>query len=261
MTKNPDQNNQPPVTDKGTEDINKTPTETSVQRLAFYATPEHACNYLPDQQATTLFADPDATLNNHLYSQLALYGFRRSGKYIYRPSCINCNACIPVRLPVTNFKPSRAQRRIWKRNQDLEVRIIIPEYSEEHFSLYKKYMDTRHPDGGMDEVEPDKYMEFLTCDWSDTQFIEFRLQGRLLSVAVIDVLETGLSAVYTFFDPDHASRSLGTLAVLWAINRVSEIPLPHLYLGYWIENCQKMSYKKKFQPAEQFLNGSWINSN
>ncbi len=261
MTKNPDQNNQQPVTDKKEGAIDETSIETSVQRLAFYATPEHVCNYLPDQQATTLFADPDARLNNHLYSQLALYGFRRSGKYIYRPSCMNCSACIPVRLPVANFKPRKTQRKIWKRNQDLEIQIVTPEYSEEHFSLYKKYMDTRHPDGGMDEVEPDKYIEFLTCDWSDTQFIEFRLQEKLLSVAVIDVLETGLSSVYTFFDPDHANRSLGTLAVLWAINRACEIPLPHLYLGYWIEDCQKMSYKKQFQPGEQFKDGLWINHN
>lgn len=122
-------------------------------------------------------------------------------------------------------------------------------------------MDTRHPNGGMNEAEPDEYIEFLTCDWSNTQFIEFRLQEKLLSVAVVDVLETGLSAIYTFFDPDHANRSLGTLAVLWAINRACEVSLPHLYLGYWIENCQKMSYKEKFQPAEQFQNGAWKNPN
>lgn len=263
MAENLEQNNQPANSDRTRnsemKDAEKkaSDNESSMQRLSFYATPEHVCNYLPDQQATTLFADPDAQLNNQMYSQLSVYGFRRSGKYIYRPSCIDCKACVPVRIPLAHFKPGKSQRRVWNKNRDLDIQVVEASYSEEHFSLYKKYMDTRHPEGGMDDVEQDKYMEFLTSDWSDTQFVEYRLQGKLLSVAVIDNLETGLSAVYTFFDPDVASRSLGTLAVLWSASKASEMNLPYLYLGYWIENCQKMNYKKNFHPIEQFQNGIW----
>jgi arginine-tRNA-protein transferase len=262
MAKNPDQNNQQPESNESfcTEKKDSLKKD-SIQRLSFYATPEHECNYLPEQKATTLFADPDAQLNNQMYSQLSVYGFRRSGKYIYRPSCANCKACIPVRVPVTTFTPRKSQQRILNKNRDLESIVMKASYHDEHFSLYRKYISARHPDGGMDEAEPDKYLEFLTSDWSDTLFVEFRLQGKLLSVAIIDKLETGLSAVYTFFDPDYSSRSLGTYAVLWSINKTSEWSLPYLYLGFWINDCQKMSYKKDFQPIELFQNGTWILDN
>lgn len=262
MTKNPDQNNQQSENNDLHNSVkNDSTLESSIHRLSFYATPEHECNYLPNQKAITLFADPDAQLSNQIYSQLAVYGFRRSGQHIYRPSCMNCKACIPVRVPVATFKPGKSQRRVSSKNRDLDILIVKADYHDEHFVLYQKYIKTRHPDGGMDEAEPDKYMEFLTSDWSDTQFVEFRLQRKLLSVAIIDKLENGLSAVYTFFDPDHSSRSLGTYAVLWSIKKASELSLPYLYLGYWIRDCQKMSYKKDFRPIELFQNGTWINDN
>lgn len=229
-----------------------------VRRLAFFATPEHECSYLADRTARTLFADPSARLNTRIYSRLTLYGFRRSGTYIYRPSCPACDACIPVRIPVARFEPRRKQRRTWKRNQDLQVKQIQAGYKEEHFALYRKYMSSRHPGGGMDEPDPQKYLEFLTSDWSDTYFVEFRLQQMLLGVAVIDRLEIGLSAVYTFFDPEFAARSLGTLAILWEIEECRRLGLPHVYLGYWIRESPKMAYKDQFQPLEQFRDGHWI---
>ncbi|MEJ2346177.1 MAG: arginyltransferase [Gammaproteobacteria bacterium] len=231
---------------------------SSVRRLAFYATPEHACSYLARRTARTLFADPNAALDNHTYSRLALYGFRRSGGHIYRPSCPGCDACVPVRIPVADFRPNRSQRRTWRRNGDLQVRERPARYDPEHFALYQAYMRQRHPGGGMDNADPTQYTEFLTSDWSDTRFVEFRLGRELLSVAVIDLLETGFSAVYTFFDPGHARRGLGTYAVLWEIDRTRRAGLPWLYLGYWIKESPRMRYKDQFQPLEQFREGRWL---
>ena len=259
MAKDPDQNNQPSTDNESFRFEKKASSQMdSIKRLSFYATPEHECNYLPNHEAITLFADPDTQLNNHMYSQLAVYGFRRSGKYIYRPSCANCKACIPVRVPVSTFKPRKSQQRILNKNKDLDFIVKKANYDDKHFSLYKKYISARHPDGGMDQAEPDQYLEFLTSGWSDTLFVEFRLHGKLLSVTTIDRLESGLSAVYTFFDPDYSSRSLGTYAVLWSIKKTRDWSLPYLYLGFWINDCQKMSYKKDFRPIEQFKNGVWI---
>lgn len=229
----------------------------SIHRLSFFATPEHECSYLPQRQAATLFADPNARLDNRTYSILAQYGFRRSGRHIYRPSCPACSACVPVRIPVDEFSPNRSQRRNWSLNEDLVIRQRPPEFDEEHHRLYCRYMENRHPDGGMDDPAPDKYMEFLTCDWSVTRFVEFRLAHSLLAVAVVDELDSGLSAVYTFFDPLHQRRALGTYAVLWEIEQCRRLGLPWLYLGYWIEDCAKMQYKNHFQPLDRFDEGHW----
>lgn len=231
--------------------------KTPLQRLAFYATPEHTCSYLENHIARTLFADPSVRLDNHLYSRLAEYGFRRSGTHIYRPSCPSCEACTPVRVPVADFAPNRAQRRTWKRNADLAITVVPAGYSDEHFALYRRYVSRRHAGGGMDSSDPERYLEFLLSAWSDTRFVEFRLARQLVAVAVIDVLETGLSAVYTFFDPDQRQRGLGTYAILWEIEHTRDAGLPWLYLGYWIRDCDKMSYKEQFQPLEQFRQGSW----
>lgn len=231
---------------------------TLISRLSFYATPEHECSYLPERSTITLFADPGAQLNNKIYSTLAEYGFRRSGKHIYRPACPLCSACIPVRILVQDFKPRRTQRRIWKRNQDLAIHACASEYNEEHHALYRKYMDNRHKDGSMDEADPEKYMEFLTSDWSATRFMEFRLGQKLVAVAVMDELERGLSAVYTFFDPDYVTRSPGVYSILWEIEYARNMNAPYLYLGYWIEECSKMSYKSQYQPLEMFQEGKWL---
>jgi len=227
-------------------------------RLSFYATPEHDCSYLDDKQAITLFADPHAELDNHIYSTLSQYGFRRSGKHIYRPSCPTCSACIPIRIPVNEFKAKRIHKRTWKANQDLEVTILSAEFHQEHHQLYNKYIQSRHPDGGMNDPDPDKYIEFLTSEWSITRFIEFRLKDTLVAVAVLDQLEDGFSAVYTFFDPGLTQRSLGTLGILWSIEFTRETGLEWLYLGYLIRECPKMSYKTQFQPQQSFIQGKWL---
>jgi len=227
------------------------------ESLDFYLTPEHECSYLPERQAMTLFADPSINISTELYSKLIVSGFRRSGTHVYRPRCPMCDACIPIRLPVDAFTPSRSQRRLWKRNQDISIHITPNEYSHEHFLLYQRYIRQRHAGGGMDNPDPEKYSEFLINPYIDASFVEFRLEGKLLGVAIVDRLVNALSAVYTFFDPSEKSRGLGILAILWQINEAKRLNLDHLYLGYWIKSCQKMDYKGKFRPLETLREGYW----
>jgi len=228
-----------------------------LQRLAFYATPVHDCSYLRGRSAITLFADPKAHLDDHIYSQLSLYGFRRSGRHIYRPACPACSACIPVRIPVNDFQPRRSQRRAWARNRDLSAIQVPAEYNAEHFELFQRYVKARHPGGGMDNPDPTQFMDFLANDWGDTRFVEFRAGEKLVAVAVIDVLEHGLSAVYTYFDPAETRRSLGTYVILWEIEETRRLGHSWLYLGYWIRECPQMRYKDQFSPLERFHEGAW----
>lgn len=225
--------------------------------LVFYASPPHECSYLPEREAITLFADPHAPMSPALYSALAELGFRRSGSYIYRPRCLDCNACTPARIPVAGFVANRSQRRCEQRNRDLQVRLLPAEFVEEHYQLYRRYIQCRHADGGMNEDNPARYMEFLGSHWMNSQFVEFRAQDRLLMVAVIDQMENGLSAVYTFFDPEEKKRGLGTYGVLWQIAQARQQGLSHVYLGYWIAESPAMAYKKNFQPMEIYRQGRW----
>lgn len=229
----------------------------SSEKISFYASPVHECNYLQDQKAKTVFADPTIKIHHSLYNILLQYGFRRSGEYIYRPDCPACQACTPVRVPVAKFRPNRTQRRNWKQNQDLAIKQIPARFEIEHFKLYQRYLKARHSGGGMDKPTQESYMQFLTSSWSETIFYEFKLDEQLLAIAVVDRLEQGLSAVYTFFDPDYASRSLGRFAVLYLIEQAKLMNHRWLYLGYWIEQCRKMSYKQEYLPQEKLINGVW----
>lgn len=226
-------------------------------KLGFYITPEHACSYLDDKQAVTLFADPHFHMSRYIYTQLADSGFRRSGEYLYKPYCKNCQACIPVRIPVRCFHANRNQSRIWKQNQDLTVTSRSPGFCQSHFELYCRYIHTRHKGGGMDNPDRAAYMSFLTSSWMDTIFYEVRLDEILIAVAVVDRLDDGLSAVYTFFDPDYSNRSPGTFCILYEIEETIRLGLDWLYLGYWIKGCSKMNYKNQFKPIEYLLNDKW----
>lgn len=217
-----------------------------------YATPPHECSYIEGQQATTVFIDPHLPKDDILYDTLSQHGFRRSGEHLYRPHCAGCQACIPVRIPVHQFISRRFQRRIWKRNQDLEVCAVGSQFKLEHFDLYCRYLEARHRGGGMDNPTPESYMQFLTSRWADTLFYEFRLHRQLVAVAVVDIFETGLSAVYTFFDPNAHKRSLGAYAILWEIEETKRLQCHWLYLGYWIKNCRKMNYKIEYYPLEYY---------
>ncbi len=217
----------------------------------------HPCSYLPGRTATTLFIDPRYTLDKERYGHFTRLGFRRSGDLIYRPHCASCQACVPVRIPVDHFEPNRGQRRIWKRDGDLTVTIQEPGFRREHFDLYLRYQRMRHAGGGMDDPDPQKYLDFLLSRQIETLFLEIRLQQRLLGVAVVDQLPDGLSAVYTFFDPDEKKRGLGVFAVLWEVTLARQQRLPYVYLGYWIGESTKMDYKRDFQPLEAYRDGRW----
>jgi arginyl-tRNA--protein-N-Asp/Glu arginylyltransferase len=225
--------------------------------LRFLLTPEHECGYLPEQEAVTLFVDPQCELNTQRYSLLAEIGFRRSGEHLYRPHCDNCKACIPVRIPVNRFHASRNQKRVLARNQDIRVNWQTARFSEEHFALYRRYMQSRHTGSSMDDDNPDYYRRLLETPWCETRLMECRRDTQLLAVAITDWLANGLSAVYTFYDPQEQARSLGTFAIQQQIECARRLDLPYVYLGYWIKQCAKMAYKNKFRPFEYFDGHRW----
>lgn len=230
---------------------------SNLKTLVFFATPGHDCSYLPNQQATTMFVDPRAKVDKRLYSQLTELGFRRSGSHYYRPHCETCNACIPVRLRVEQFRPDRSQRRILKKNSDLDCRMVPATYTERYYQLYAHYIEERHSDGDMYPPSREQFASFLVEGATDSWFLEILDQDRLVGLAAIDQLDEGLSAIYTVFDPAYEQRSLGTFAVLWQIEEARRLDLPYLYLGYWIADCDKMNYKTRFRPIEALTDGHW----
>ena len=231
---------------------------TSLSELRFFTTPAHDCSYLEDRQAVTLFIDPEADIDQSVYSALSAVGFRRSGVHIYRPYCQTCSACVPVRVPVDLFVPLRRQKRCLKRNQDVTVSRHQPAMSERYYDIYDRYISARHPDGDMYPATREQFQSFLVDGRPEAAFFEFRAQRKLLAVAVVDELDDALSAIYTFFDPDEDRRSLGSFAILWLIEQTRVLRLTNLYLGYWIKQSQKMSYKMDYKPLEVFVNNHWL---
>lgn len=231
---------------------------TNLAQLKFFATQPHTCSYLPDERATTLFLDPQQSIDLGTYSRLSDLGFRRSGDHLYRPHCANCSACIAVRIPVARFTPNKQQRRILKRNQDVQVNQVTACFNAEHYALFARYIEQRHADGDMYPPSREQFESFLVREHSFTRFFECRLEDELIAVAVTDVMENGLSAVYTFFAPEHDRRSLGRFAILWQIEEARRQGLPSLYLGYWIKECRKMNYKTEYRPLEMLVNQRWI---
>lgn len=231
---------------------------TDLSNLKLFATQPHPCSYLDDEEATTLFIDPSAPVDQGLYTQLSQIGFRRSGSHLYRPHCASCQACISCRIPVADFAPNRTQRRCWRRNSDLELGFVDHIDTDEHYNLYADYIETRHRDGDMYPPSQAQYNAFLSSEWGLTRYLEFRLQGRLLGVAVCDRLNDGLSAVYTFFDSRESRRSLGVFGILAQVEQAKSMGLHHLYLGYWIKQCHKMDYKTQYRPLEMLVNRRWV---
>ncbi len=227
------------------------------QLPTFYISTPHACSYFSDREASTVFVDPQNPADSVTYNYLIRAGFRRSGDLVYRPQCYDCNDCVSVRLPVDSFRPRRNQKRIAAKNSDLDVRIFPGEFHNEHFDLYKKYQEGRHPESSMNDDNPEHYDEFLFYDSIETELVEFRLEGQLLCVAVIDIVADGLSAVYTFYDPDHAKRGLGVNAILWQVEEARRRGKDFVYLGYWISGNDKMQYKTDYSPIEGFIDKKW----
>ncbi len=232
-------------------------TSGSDKSYSLYQTAEQTCSYLPDQTAQMVLFDPNMTMDRTLYSQLIKSGFRRTGDQIYRPHCPTCHACQSLRIVVNEFLPNRSQRRIWLRNQDIEIKLASAQLNEEQFTLFQHYLNQRHPGGGMDKPEFADSQAFFASTSADTRFIEFRLKNRLIAVAVTDLLESAISAVYTFFDPNLSQRSLGNFAILWQLDYCKHQGLNWLYLGYWIQNHKKMSYKQNFHAHQILTAQGW----
>ncbi len=225
--------------------------------LPLWLTAEQTCSYFDDRLAKSIVVHPDFAMNTLLYSRLLEQGFRRSGDQVYKPHCPGCSECVPTRIPVATFQPDRRQRRCIKRNHNTKVVIKPAKYDARHFELYRQYQINRHDKSRIADITPDNYIKFLGSSWSDNWFVEFLIGGRLTAVAVVDVLDHALSAVYTFFDPEFNGFSLGSFAVLWQIEEARRRNLDYVYLGFWIKDCRKMRYKIQYQPLQGLIAGQW----
>ncbi len=209
---------------------------------------------------TALYGDEAFEMNNALSHQ----GFRRSQNVLYRPSCPDCSACMSARIIVEDFKPSRSQRRILSRSKDLRRKIKTPWASEEHFDLFQRYLNSRHADGGMADMDVFEFSAMIEETPLPSRVVEYyRLnqdgEDELVAACLTDVLDTGFSLVYSFFDPEQDRRSLGSFIILDHITMAHENGLPFVYLGFWVKGSEKMDYKNKFQPLEVFTGGDWQN--
>ncbi|HET8942252.1 MAG TPA: arginyltransferase [Rudaea sp.] len=229
--------------------------KSEVVRL--FQTLPHACGYFAQRTAQNLVIDPAAAQLPRLYELAMSRGYRRGGGHVYRPNCNGCKACVPARVVTNDFRPDRSQRRCAQRNADLRLNLVKARYTDEYFQLYRRYLNARHPGGGMDDPDPQDFSQFLFTPWSPTNFLELRLGDRLVAVAVTDCLRSGLSAVYTFFDPDESARGLGTYAILRQIALAREHAVPYVYLGFWIEGHAKMDYKSRFRPLQLLAHDGW----
>ncbi len=226
-------------------------------RIKFYVTTSYPCGYLQGRQARSLVAAPAHFIDTITYSELIKHGFRRSGLYTYRPHCENCRACIPARLVIDDFHPSRSQRRAWKRHGNLVAEMLPLIFREEHFELYAQYQKSRHAGGGMDTDSVDQYRSFLMQSGVDSAMVEFREDGQLRMVSIVDRLPDGLSAVYAFYDCSVPGASFGVYNVLWLADWCRSHKLPYLYLGYWIRESRKMAYKADFKPLQGLMGTEW----
>lgn len=217
----------------------------------------YPCSYLDGEQAQSAFVNPSFKPDTAIYSQLIAHGFRRSGDEVYRPYCAQCSQCVPVRLPVAQFQPSRKQKRCLQKNTETSVIIKPAVFEQAHYELYLRYQHQRHAEGEMVNTSPDQYIKFLGSSWCNTRFVEFFRAGELAAVAIVDCLDDGLSAVYTFFDPKFSSYSPGVYAVLWQIHYAQEQGLDWLYLGFWIAECRKMNYKNQYRPLQGLIDRQW----
>ena len=226
--------------------------------LQYYITPPHDCSYLPNKSARMVFLDPSHRIDVLTLSELSRTGFRRSGDFVYRPECHLCRQCLSCRVPVHEFEMNSSQKKAWKRNQDLSMRITSPDQASDlHYALYERYIHERHADGDMYPPSRDQFEKFLLQSCAESFFLELWQGEDLIVVSACDLLDDGISAVYTFFDPDENRRSLGVFAILKQIEHAKKIGLRFIYLGYWVPHSYKMNYKSRYLPLELLIDGQW----
>ena len=226
--------------------------------LQYYITPPHDCSYLEKKSARMVCLDPAHRIDVITLSELSLVGFRRSGDFVYRPECHLCRQCLSSRVPVREFKMNSSQKKAWKRNQDLTLKITrTADATKKHYDLYERYIFKRHADGDMFPPSRDQFDKFLVHSCTESFFLELWKEDQLICVSTCDPLDDGLSAVYTFFDPDENKRSLGTFAILKQIELAKARALQFVYLGYWVPHSEKMNYKSQYLPLELLIDGQW----
>lgn len=218
------------------------------------------CNYLPEQEERLLIAIDHRLQDAEHYGWLMSQGFRRSGDQIYRPHCLNCSACRSLRVLTKQFVPSKSQKRLIKKNQEFSVK-TSEILQQDYYELYERYINTVHNDGSMYPANYHQYQSFLTCELTNQIFVELWHNNKLISVAVTDVLHNALSAVYTFYDPSYKDRGIGVFSILTQIETAREMNREFLYLGYQIDECQKMNYKDRYYPHQILDKNTWITRN
>jgi leucyl-tRNA---protein transferase len=237
-------------------------TEAPLHKLQFYVTTPYACGYLPNKLAQSLIATPHHLVDANIYSGLIAQGFRRSGKFAYRPHCETCNACIAIRVVLGEFTASRSQKRAFKQHANLTAQIMPLGYQQDHFELYASYQKARHAEPenfNQEKDEAEQYRQFLCQSNVESLMIEFRdAKNQLKIVSVVDIVGDGVSAVYTFYDTLNTKTSFGTYSIMWQTEWTKILGLPYLYLGYWIAESEKMAYKQAFKPQQKLIDGEWI---
>ncbi len=224
----------------------------------FFATAAIPCPYLPGRMERRLVAELSGRDAVAFHNTLSLAGFRRSHRFAYVPACRDCTACATVRIVAPDFRPSRTQSRLWARNGDLKPVELPPQASYEQFSLFNAYQRARHADGEMARMDFFDYQALVEDTPVETSIVEFRDGAdALIAACIADRVVDGLSAVYSFFDPLSPRRSLGSFMILWLVDRAKALGLNHVYLGFWVADCAKMSYKASFRPLEAYTPDGW----
>lgn len=223
----------------------------------FYVTAPQPCPYLHGRAERKLFTALQDANASELNNALSRQGFRRSQNVLYRPSCESCMACMSARIRVADFTASRTQRRIIKRNQHLQRHVTAPWATEEQYDLFRSYLDHRHADGGMADMDVFEFAAMIEETPVKTRVVEYRGDDGLAAVCLTDLLDDGVSLVYSFFDPDLQSASLGTHVILDHIDIAQKAGLPYVYLGYWVPGSRKMDYKARFSGLEIYKGGVW----